>query len=208
MNTHSAGSPIHASTQAAALTTWRAAGVGPTSGLPASALFSVAAWPSGNAWDQTSNEIDATAALADNWDGEGAAAPTDSVVATVKLLCSTLARLEWPAPTRVSASPTGGIILEWQDGMEYVEFEIAEANVAELFLTRPGQPDHVRRVSAPGQHEGRHGNERRHPIAHLIVVVHVPGQLGDHQLVHGVGGVYCHRLSPSRSAPAVRRYSS
>lgn len=67
--------------------------------------------------------------LTDNWDGQGAAAPSSGVIDTAL----TLARLFFgPWPASVTATPAGSILFAGErDGGGYGELEVAEPGRAE-----------------------------------------------------------------------------
>ena len=63
-----------------------------------------------------------------------------------------------------------------------------------------GQPDEAGGVGAPREHDRGDGDERRHPVAHLVAVAEPGCERGAHDLVDGV---VAHALviSISRSLP-------
>lgn len=78
--------------------------------------------------------------LQDNWDGEGAEAPkselVDSAITLLGFIQNTL-----PPPTRISASQTGNIVLDWQfEDNTYLEAEIVGPLHVEWMLEVPFQP--------------------------------------------------------------------
>ena len=79
--------------------------------------------------------LDELAAMHDDWDGEGALAPTAAALAAARQV---LERLEGmairpirpvpssPEPHRVAPGPCGEVVLEWEIGGIYLECECAE----------------------------------------------------------------------------------
>lgn len=113
-----------------------------TGALPASGLLSVVPpHPrGGDPWCQTLCEFEQVAGREDNWDGEGAAAPSGDVIEGARLLLMRL-RVSTLAPTRVSSTPLGSIILEWQtDGDDYYEIEVVSRGRAECLEIRGANP--------------------------------------------------------------------
>ncbi len=76
-------------------------------------------------WDGVFEKLLAIRTYQDDWDGMDALAPSLEIVDSAIKLADLLNRNEWPAPARVSATPSGTVILEWQEP-EYLEFEICE----------------------------------------------------------------------------------
>ena len=63
-----------------------------------------------------------------------------------------------------------------------------------------GQPDDARCVRALREHDRRHRDERRHPVAHLVAVVELRRERRAHDLVHRVIA-HIRDTSISRAAP-------
>jgi len=79
--------------------------------------------------------------LRDDWDGEGANAPKPEVVDSVEDLFGLLRRNQsLPPPSRVVASSTGSVIIEWQmEGGVYFEAECSEPYRIEWMLETPNE---------------------------------------------------------------------
>lgn len=74
-------------------------------------------------------QLQAMRLLGENWDGYGAAAPQAHVIELAREfvnLIETLLRkrTETPGPVHVSPTRTGGILIEWQDGVMQHEVDI------------------------------------------------------------------------------------
>jgi len=92
-------------------------------------------------WAAAINQVVALQHLGDNWDGLGAAAPTNELLASAVGLAYLLKERGTDAPTRVVPGTDGAVIFEWQfpDGA-YGEIELLRPFYAEVMLLRPGEP--------------------------------------------------------------------
>lgn len=92
-------------------------------------------------WVHVFSEVDALRGLKDDWDGQGALAPDEEVVASALGLACLLEERQLPPPVRVVPGPNATVILEWQwsDGT-YAEIEIVRPFYGEVMLVRPGKP--------------------------------------------------------------------
>jgi hypothetical protein len=91
------------------------------------------------AWEKAIRKIRAMMALRDDWDGLGASAPSSAIVFhAMRLARRKLETPSYPAPTRVVATPSGTIGLEWQQGSVYTEAEIVGSNQSDWVQILPG----------------------------------------------------------------------
>src|SRR5687767_6290040 len=90
-------------------------------------------------WSRREREICAAGDLSDDWDGEGADAPSAGVVQTaLHLVRAIWERGDWPPPSRVSVTSDGTIVLEWRILDSYVEAEIENPGSANWMVKMPG----------------------------------------------------------------------
>lgn len=85
----------------------------------------------GHGWQFVWEELDELSRLEDNWDSQGAIAPTKDVINGAFNLARDLAVLDYPPPHRVVASVNGTIYLEWDTPMIFQEIEVTSACEAE-----------------------------------------------------------------------------
>ena len=79
--------------------------------------------------------------LADNWDGQGARAPSRELLASAIGLAYALYEQGMDPPSRVVPGLEGSVIFEWQDADgTYAEVEIVRPLYAEVMSIQPGQP--------------------------------------------------------------------
>jgi hypothetical protein len=79
--------------------------------------------------------------LGDDWDGQGARAPSYDVLASAIGLAYTLHQQGVDPPHRVVPGLDGSVIFEWQDpDGTYTEVEVVRWLFAEVMLIEPGQP--------------------------------------------------------------------
>ena len=92
-------------------------------------------------WKTALSEIVAIHQLEDNWDGQGAQAPSQEVLDSAIGLACTLCAHEVEPPSRVVPGPDGTVIFEWQDSDgSYTEIEIVGWLCAEVMQIEPGRP--------------------------------------------------------------------
>lgn len=94
-------------------------------------------------WQECASLLDGFESLRDNWDGEGAKAPSLELLASARDLLAHLKTGFRPIhvpPTDIVASPFGGVLFEWQDEQSYLEVEIKDPFLAEWMLMREGEP--------------------------------------------------------------------
>jgi hypothetical protein len=95
-------------------------------------------------WPQVSRAITEVAALADNWDGQGADAPTVDTVELARFFVSLIRQAQWPAPSNVRATPDGCISFEWNNHSELIlEAEVSQGGI-EYITSGPGLPTRSR----------------------------------------------------------------
>lgn len=92
-------------------------------------------------WEQTIQALIALRDLGEDWDGDGAAAPSPELLASAIGLAYLLEEGGSDPPTRVVAGTDGAVILEWQfpDGA-YGEIELTRPLQGDVLLMEPGQP--------------------------------------------------------------------
>jgi hypothetical protein len=93
------------------------------------------------AWDRQILELNSFSERDDDWDGQGAEAPSDELVNSAVRLAERLRENGVDAPTCVVPGVNGTVVLEWQepDGA-YFEIEVIAPGKAEAILIRPGMP--------------------------------------------------------------------
>lgn len=96
--------------------------------------------PDAGPWEPAVHKMVAFQSLGDNWDGQGAQAPSEEVLKSAIGLAYTLYEQGVDPPSRVVPGPEGSVIFEWQapDGT-YTEVEVVRWLVAEVMLIEPGQ---------------------------------------------------------------------
>ena len=82
--------------------------------------------------------------LADDWDGQGAAAPPRVAVDLALKLALSLKSRGAPAPTDYGASVDGGVTLTWHVGKEHVVIEVTSALEVEGYRWTDGDAKAVR----------------------------------------------------------------
>jgi hypothetical protein len=92
-------------------------------------------------WEPSVEKIVAFRDLGDNWDGQGARAPSYDLLVSAVGLAYLLYEQEVDPPSRVVSGPEGSVIFEWQfpDGT-YGEVEVVRPLYAEVMWIEPGQP--------------------------------------------------------------------
>lgn len=75
--------------------------------------------------------------LKDNWDGEGALAPTQSILDTVRRVLKSFAGIV-PLP-EVTANVNGTVSIEWEYGADYASVEIGASTFAFIMRARGGR---------------------------------------------------------------------
>jgi hypothetical protein len=90
-------------------------------------------------WRRVIRTIYRMVELRDDWDGLGASAPTMEVLSSaIRLAEDKFKTLDYPAPTRVVATPAGTVGFEWQQGSIYTEAEVVRSGHSEWMQLVPG----------------------------------------------------------------------
>ncbi|HYT93928.1 MAG TPA: hypothetical protein VEL76_34735 [Gemmataceae bacterium] len=92
-------------------------------------------------WEPTVAKLVAFQQLGDDWDGQGAVAPSYEQLTSAVGLAYTLYQQGVGPPSRVVPGPEGSVIFEWQDpDGTYTEVEQVRPFYAEVMVIEPGQP--------------------------------------------------------------------
>jgi hypothetical protein len=111
----------------------------PTTGVEDAALL-VTRQDRSDFWNSRIDELLAIRSLADDWDGQGAKAPSTELVDSALVLAQAFRRGGAEAPSRIVPGVNGTVIFEWQAGEEYCEIEVTRPYQAEGLRFLPGQP--------------------------------------------------------------------
>jgi hypothetical protein len=91
-------------------------------------------------WEPAVEEMAAFQHLGDDWDGQGARAPSHEILVSAIGLAYTLHERGVEPPSRIVPGPDGSVIFEWQDpDGTYTEIEIVGWLAAEVMRIEPGQ---------------------------------------------------------------------
>jgi hypothetical protein len=74
-------------------------------------------------WKACAEKIQTFRQLADDWDGDGAAAPEPNVIDVATTVAHNLSR-KMPAPDRIHVGVNGTIYFEWFAADRYIEIEV------------------------------------------------------------------------------------
>jgi hypothetical protein len=100
----------------------------------------------GHSWADVTNELSRVSKLSDDWDGQGADAPSPETVELARTAISRMRKEAWPSPSFVRATPAGEIAFEWiHDSDLILEAEVSELGI-EYTAPRPGLPLRTRFV--------------------------------------------------------------
>ena len=92
-------------------------------------------------WEPFVEEMVAFQHLGDDWDGQGALAPSFDLLASAIGLAYLLQEQGVDPPSRVVPGLEGSVILDWQDpDGSYTEVEIVRPLYAEVMVVVPGKP--------------------------------------------------------------------
>lgn len=81
--------------------------------------------------------------LQDDWDGQGAEAPSYDVIDTANKIAEALLERGDPSPGSAVATPAGSIILAWQENSIYRELEVVTSEQIEyMFIDQDGVSSH------------------------------------------------------------------
>ena len=94
-------------------------------------------------WSRLYESIRKFASLEDDWDGDGAAAPSDYGLSLAVALTYELENKGYPLPDTVSVTPAGSILYCWQKLGCYTEIEIARSGSIEaMYIDSTGEASH------------------------------------------------------------------
>ena len=82
-------------------------------------------------WEQISDALRKLATLQDDWDGQGAVAPTHDIIQSAVEFAHIFRRMGQPAPTTAVATLAGTILFGWHSLTNYFEAEIVAPYLAE-----------------------------------------------------------------------------
>ena len=95
-------------------------------------------------WKARVDDLLAIRTLTDDWNGFGAQPPDPQLIDNaIDLLRWLQGETDFGPPSRVTPSPVGSVVIEWQRDRDYLEAELGEPGVVEWMLEKPGQrPQH------------------------------------------------------------------
>jgi hypothetical protein len=97
--------------------------------------------PDAGSWEPAVQKMVAFQHLGDDWDGQGARAPSYEVLASAIGLAYTLYQQGVDPPNCVVPGIDGSVIFEWHDpDGTYTEVEIVRPLYAEVMMIEPGKP--------------------------------------------------------------------
>lgn len=92
-------------------------------------------------WAERIDELLSIRQLEDDWDGQGAPAPTSEVVDSALVLALLLKKEGIAPPSLVAQGPSGGVHFDWlPGGGKYVELRVLHPYQAEILVHVPGSP--------------------------------------------------------------------
>ena len=92
-------------------------------------------------WSERIDDLLGIRQLEDDWDGQGAPAPTSDVVDSALVLALLLKKEGIAPPKLVTQGPAGGIHFDWlPGGGKYVELRVMRPYQAEMIIHVPGSP--------------------------------------------------------------------
>ena len=92
-------------------------------------------------WDKRMEELEGLRHTQDDWDGQGATAPSSGHLDSAITLAQFLLRHGVDAPSCVVPGVNGTVIFEWQgENGSYLEIEITAPNRVEGYSIIPGKP--------------------------------------------------------------------
>ena len=105
-----------------------------------SRLVPVSDRETGSTWDREFDNLLRIRQLPEDWDGQGARAPTTELVDSALVLAHHLRQSSLPAPDRIVPAVAGTIVMEWQTKRgRCLELEVVEPYLAEWFDNGPFQ---------------------------------------------------------------------
>jgi hypothetical protein len=94
-----------------------------------------------NGWKETVNKLSTFRNLEEDWDGQGANAPSGELVDSACALAALFQERGLDPPTAVAPGPGGTVLFVWQEkNGTYCEVEVERPFHAEVMLIEPGQP--------------------------------------------------------------------
>lgn len=93
---------------------------------------------SANDWVRCFDDLVAVGLLRDDWDGDGAKAPSPAVVSSARDLLQFLREMRLPAPSGIGAGPNGSVLVDWRNGRRYFEIDVIAPYTAEWLCREPG----------------------------------------------------------------------
>ena len=91
-------------------------------------------------WDQVIEQLNTMMSLEDDWDGMGAEAPSREIIVSAIGLAEVFRSKGYPPPTRVAATPSATVGLEWQEPPVYLEVEMITPDRSEWMQIIEGMP--------------------------------------------------------------------
>ena len=91
-------------------------------------------------WARRWREIEAISRLGDDWDGEGARAPTAAILNTARRLLGQMSEDGDTAPSSITVSSDGTVIIAWKRLGAYREAEVERAGIASWMERQAGVP--------------------------------------------------------------------
>src|SRR5262249_51228524 len=91
-------------------------------------------------WDHVIEQLKTMMSLEDDWDGMGAEAPSREMMVSAIDLAEVFRSRGYPPPTRVAATPSATVGLEWQEPPVYLEVEIITPDRTEWMQIIEGMP--------------------------------------------------------------------
>jgi hypothetical protein len=85
-------------------------------------------------------QLNTMMSLEDDWDGMGAEAPSREIILSAIDLVEVFRSRGYPPPTRVAATPSATVGLEWQEPPVYLEVEIITPDRSEWMQILEGMP--------------------------------------------------------------------
>jgi len=110
--------------------------------IDAGSLFRIASMDrEKHQWQSVINSVYALLAYRNDWDGLGSPAPDRDIVnSSIKLLSLLQRTPNFPIPSRVTATPSGTVGIEWQSHAMYLEAEVVEPAIVEWMMIENGKP--------------------------------------------------------------------
>ncbi len=111
--------------------------------------------PPNESWKQIMDALIDLLRLEDDWDGQGAKAPSQSLVhSSIELARMLSDPLEQPmdalpfgtVPSRVVPGVNGTVIFEWQEGETYSELEVTQPGCGDLVVMQGQNPATLRAI--------------------------------------------------------------